>query len=193
MTTFIDISIIKNFSTIFSFILVFVLVYALLEWFKIFGEGQKSIHALIAMVIAFFVCISSGVLVFIQTFTPWFMMFILLVFFILFAVRMFGIQTSEIQTAFHNKGSILTWIIIFTVLILLFSLGAGFGQQSLDQGQKNGTTVSVNTGNTTSPTDTGSFQQNLYNTIFHPKVLGLLLIMLIVVVAMLLITDVEGP
>jgi hypothetical protein len=63
----------------------------------------------------------------------------------------------------------------------------------LEQGQSGGTTTSVVTGNQTAPTDTGSFSQNLYNTIYHPKILGFLLIMLIVVIAMLLLTEPEAP
>jgi CDP-diglyceride synthetase len=193
MATFIDISIIKNFTTIFTFLLVFVIIYGLLEMFNVFGEGRKSIHAIIAMVIAFLVSVSSGVLTVIQTFTPWFVILILFIFFILFAVRMFGVSGESITKAFHNKSAILTWVIIITVLILLFSLGAGFGQQTLDQGQTGGKVTSVATGNQTAPTDSGDFSQNLYNTIYHPKVLGLILVMLIVVVSMLLLTDAEGP
>jgi hypothetical protein len=192
MATFVDISIIKNFTTVFTFLLVFVILFGMLEVFKVFGEGRKGIHAIVAMIIAFLVSISTGVMTVIQTFTPWFVIVIIVVFFILFAVRMFGVKEESITKAFH-EGPILTWILIFTVLILLFSLGAGFGQQSLEQGQKGGTTTSVATGNQTAPTDTGSFQQNLYNTIYHPKILGFLLIMLIVIVAMLLLTDKEAP
>jgi len=192
-TTFIDLSIIKNFSSIFTFIFIFVLIYGLLELFQVFGEGKKGIHAIIAMVLGFLVSINQGVITVIQTFTPWFMILVLLIFFILFAVRMFGVSSDSITQAFHNKGAILTWIIIFTVLILLFSLGAGFGQQTLDQSQTGGTVVSQTTGNVTAPTNTGSFSQNLYNTIYHPKILGMVLVMLVVVISMLLLTEPEGP
>jgi len=193
MATFIDISIIKNFSVLFTFILVFVIIYGLLEVFKVFGEGRNGLNAMIAVVIAFLVSISTGVTTVIQTFTPWFTIIIIVIFFILFAVRMFGVSTADITKAFANNTSILTFIIIFAVVILLFSLGAGFGQQTLDQGQKNGTTTSTATGNVTSTTNTGSFNQNLYNTIYHPKILGLVLMMLIVVVAMLLLTSASSP
>jgi NADH:ubiquinone oxidoreductase subunit 6 (subunit J) len=168
-------------------------MYGLLEVFKVFGEGHRGIHALIAMIMGFLVAISSGVLTFIQTFTPWFVILVIVIFFILFAVKMFGVKDDSITKAFHENSAIRTWIIIFTVLIILFSLGAGFGQQSLEQGQSGGTTTSVVTGNQTAPTDTGSFSQNLYNTIYHPKILGFLLIMLIVVIAMLLLTEPEAP
>jgi len=191
MATFIDISILQNFSSIFTFILVFVIIYAMMETVKALGEDRKSLHAIIAVIIAFLVSMSSGVVSVIQSFTPWFTMLILIIFFILFAVRMFGVSNESITGAFAKNSSILTWIIILTVVILLFSLGSGFGQKTLEQGQTGGSTVSVATGNTTTPTNTGSFSQNLYNTLYHPKVLGLILIMIIVLISTIFLTDVD--
>lgn len=190
MATFLDISIIQNFSSVFTFILVFVILYGLMETVKLFGDKRGS-HAMIAVIVALLVSMSSGVTSVIQTFTPWFTMLIIVIFFILFAVRMFGVSTETITGAFMKKDAILTWILILTAVILLFSLGSGFGQKALEQGQTNGTTVSVSTGNVTEPTNTNDFSQNLYNTLYHPKVLGLILIMLVVVLAMLFLTAVD--
>ena len=191
MVVFLDVSIIKNFSAVFTFILVFVIIYGLMQSLKILGEERNGSHALIAVVVAFMVSMSSGVTTVLQTFTPWFTILIIVIFFILFAVRIFGVDTATITKTFMNKTSIMTWVLVITAVILLFSLGAGFGQTSLEEGQKNGTTTSVVTGNVTSTTNTGSFSQNLYNTLYHPKVLGLILIMLIVVVAMMFLTDAD--
>lgn len=191
MATFVDISIIQNFSTVFTFILVFVIIYGLLQTVKLLGEDKGGLHALIAVIIAFLVSISAGISTFVQTFTPWFTVIILVIFFILFAVKLFGVSNDDILAGFKKKNSILTWILILTAVIVLFSLGAGFGQKTLEEGQTGGTTTSIATGNTTTPTDTGSFSQNLYNTLYHPKVLGLILIMLVVVLAMLFLTDTD--
>ncbi len=191
MATFVDISIIKNFSSIFTFILVFVILYAMMEATKALGADKKSLHAIIAIVIAFMVSMSTGVVAVIQNFTPWFTMLVLIIFFILFAVKMFGVKDSYISEGFQKNKSLLTWIIVLTVIILLFSLGSGFGQETLEQGQSGGTTVSVATGNTTTPTNTGSFSQNLYNTLYHPKILGLILIMIIVLISAIFLTDVD--
>ena len=189
MATFIDISILQNFSSVFTFILIFVIMYATLETTKMLGPDKKSLNALIAMIIGFLVSMSSGVVSVIQNFTPWFTMLVIIIFFILFAVKLFGVSDARITAEFEKKSSIMTWILILTAVILLFSLGSGFGQKTLEQGQTGGTTVSVATGNTTTPTNTGDFSQNLYNTLYHPKVLGLLLIMLTVVIAMMFLTD----
>jgi NADH:ubiquinone oxidoreductase subunit 6 (subunit J) len=162
-----------------------------MEATKALGADKKSLHAIIAIVIAFMVSMSTGVVAVIQNFTPWFTMLVLIIFFILFAVKMFGVKDSYISEGFQKNKSLLTWIIVLTVIILLFSLGSGFGQETLEQGQSGGTTVSVATGNTTTPTNTGSFSQNLYNTLYHPKILGLILIMIIVLISAIFLTDVD--
>ncbi len=189
MATFVDISIIQNFSTVFTFILVFVIMYGMMQTVKLLGSDKNGLHALIAVVIAFLVSVSAGINTFIQTFTPWFTVIIIVIFFILFAVKLFGVTDDDILAGFKKKNSILTWILILTAVIILFSLGAGFGQKTLEEGQQGGTVTSVETGNTTAPTDTGSFSQNLYNTLYHPKVLVLIIIILVVVIAMLFLTD----
>ena len=89
MATFVDISILQNFSSVFTFILVFVIVYSMLETTKALGADKKSMNAIIAMIVGFLVSMSSGVVAVIQSFTPWFTMLLILIFFILFAVRMF--------------------------------------------------------------------------------------------------------
>lgn len=191
MATFLDISILGNFIGIFTFLLVFVIVYGMLELFNIFGDGHKGLHAIIALAIAFIVIFSKGVVTVIQTFTPWFTILILVIFFILFAVRMFGATDKDIRNELTSGTVITTWIIIFTVVILLFSLGAGFGQESLIKGAGGKVTQTNTTINATGDpgsTATGNFNQNLYNTLFHPKVLGLILIMLLAVIAMLFLT-----
>jgi len=194
MATFLDISILGNFVSIFTFLLVFVIFYGMLELFNIFGSGHKGLHAIIALAVSFVVIFSKGVVAVIQTFTPWFTILILIIFFILFAVRMFGATDKDIRDELTSGSTITTWIIIFTVVILLFSLGAGFGQDSLAQGQSSGisATQSNSSGNASivesGSTATTSYNQNLYNTLFHPKVLGLILVMLLAVIAMLFLT-----
>lgn len=202
MATFLDISILSHFTTVFTFIFVFLVVFGLLEAFKLFNS--KGTHAMIALSIGMLTLFSTGVVAVIQTFVPWFTILILVLFFIFFLVRMFGVDTAYLTSNFKENATYTTWIIILTALIFLFSLGAGFGQQNVDrigQGSTNGTvitsttstTTTVNSGTATTAngglsTNTGDFNQNLFNTLYHPKVLGMILMLLLVVIAMLLLT-----
>ena len=198
MATFLDFSILGSFTSIFTFLLVFVIVFGLLETFKMFGEEHRGLNAIIALCIGFILLFSKGVVAVIQTFFPWFTLLILVVFLMIFAARMFGLSEGDVKAGFYNNP-FMTWILIFGVLILLFSLGAGFGQTTLEAGQNQNLTTPEATVTTTGQnatagaTNTLSFSQNLYNTIFHPKVLGMILIMLVVILAMLFLTTREGP
>ncbi|HYD02698.1 MAG TPA: hypothetical protein VEC16_00205 [Alphaproteobacteria bacterium] len=192
MATLIDVSLIQSFSGIFTFLLVFVLAYAVLEFTKALGEGKKSLNAIVAMILAFMIAMSSGVSVALQVLTPWITFLMIVIFFIIFILKMFGVTNEDIHEGYKKKNAILTWVIILSAVIVLFSLGAGFGQETLEQGQNGGGTVSSEVdGNTTSATNTGSFSQNLYNTLYHPKILGLILVMIIVIIAMIFLTDAD--
>jgi len=164
-----------------------------------FGEGHTGIHAIIALAIGFIVIFQGGVVNVIQTFIPWFTLLIIVVFLLIFASRMFGLTEGDVKAGFYNNPSFMTWILIFSALILLFSLGTGFGQSTLEQGQgQNLTTpqaaVSATGGNATAgSTATLSFNQNLSNTLYNPKILGMLLVFIIVILAMLFLTTTEGP
>ena len=199
MATFLDVSILGHFTSIFTFLLVFVIVFGLLSMFKMFGEGHTGLYSIIALCIGFLVIFSSGVVTVLQTFLPWFTMLIIIVFLLIFASRMFGLSEGDVKAGFYSNPSFMTWILIFSAFILLFSLGAGFGQQTLEQGQGvnlSSSQAAVTTTNTTAQpgsTATLSFSQNLYNTLYNPKVLGMILILLIVILAMLFLTTKEGP
>ncbi len=206
MATFLDISILTHFTSVFTFLLVFVIVFGLLEVFKVFGDARKGLHAIIALAIGFMVILSKGVTTVVQTFTPWMMVLILLAFFMLFLVRMFGLGEKDIKEGFYKNAPIMTWIIILTLVVLLYSMATAFGQESLEKGpgvklnateETTTTTTTDADGNivtttTASATNTNDFMQNLYNSFYHPKVLGLILVMLIAVIAMLFLTVKEG-
>ena len=196
MATFLDVSVLSHFSSIFTFLLIFVIVFGMLEVFKVFGSERRSLNAMIALCVGFIVLFSTNVVTVIQTFTPWFTLLIIIIFLMMFAARMFGLSESDVRAGFYNQP-FMTWIIILSVVILLFSLGAGLGQQSLEAGQGKNLTGPVATlnGTTASPgsTATTSFSQNLYNTLYNPKILGFILVMLIAVIAALLLTVDHGP
>lgn len=195
MATFLDITILSHFTSVFTFLLVFVVVFGLLEAFKIFGDDKKGLHAIVALALGFMVVISNGVTTVVQTFAPWMMVLMLVLFFILFLVRMFGMNEKDIKDGFHKNTAITTWIIILTAVVLLYSLASAFGQESLEKGP--GTKINVTTATVindtssvsgTSATNTNDFMQNMYNTLYHPKILGLILVMLVGVLAMLFLT-----
>jgi hypothetical protein len=190
MATFLDVSLFGFFSTIFTFILVWVVVYGIMEYRKILGEGKQGLHGLVALAVAVLVLASKFAINFVNFVTPWFLILALVVFFIIFVFRVFGVEMGDITQAGKNAHM---WIIVFAIIILLFGFGAVFGQETLQKGTGENQTISNGddgdgTDNGEESTDTGSYTENVYNTLFHPKVLGLVFLLAIGVIALVFLT-----
>jgi len=75
MATFLDLTVLRYFSIIFTFILAFVIVYGFLEVFKMFGSDRKGLHAWVALAMAFLVVLTSSVVNVIKFALPWIFIF----------------------------------------------------------------------------------------------------------------------
>jgi len=109
-----DISGLNFFMPLFSFLLVFVVVYALLARFKIIGEG-KFINILISFVVAIIFISFSSLKLYIETILPWFVVLLVIVFLVL----IMGFFSSKDW----SPKSWFAWIIII-VLIAIFLISA---------------------------------------------------------------------
>lgn len=189
-----DLGLLSFFGSLFTFILVWIIVYALLEHTKALGEGKKGLNGLIGIAVAVLVLASKYALSFINFIVPWFLILAVAVFLIIFVFRIFGIGTESIIA---GGKSATMWVIFFSVIILLFGFGSVFGQITLNKGDEGN--QSTSTGDDTSadgsgdldtgPVDTEDYTKNVYNTLFHPKILGLALIFLIGVIALVFLTS----
>jgi len=110
----IDISGIQFFMPVFSFLFVFVIIYALLAKTKIIGESQ-GILILISLIIAIIFMSFSSMDLYVQTIIPWVVVLTIIVFFVL----MLGMFTSKDWV----PKSWLGWIVV-GVLILIFLIAA---------------------------------------------------------------------
>ena len=198
--TFLDIGLLGAVSTIFMVIMIFVIMYGFLSWTKPFGDKGQGLYALIAFGFAIISMMSKGFITLIMFITPWFFTLIFIAFFILFVLMMFGLKQKDLIAG--KTPELRTWVIILTVVILLFGLGAAFGQTTLEAGTDippgNNIIIDPNTGepiyydNVTVPTRPSpaseSFAENVMGTLFHPKVLGMIVILLVGAFAMFLLT-----
>lgn len=121
---------------------------------------------------------------------------------------MFGLKQGDLVAG--KSRELRTWVIILTVVILLFGLGAAFGQTTREAttGPTTSTgTTEPSTGEpgyvyygddfqethttTSQNTEPETFGEDVMATLFHPKVLGMIVILLIGAFAMFLLT--KGP
>ena len=141
---------------------------------------------MVAFAIAFLGILSPSARFFIEFVTPWFLVMILVIFFILFIVRMFGLSDSSVENII-KENTAHTWLIVLSIVIVLMALGASFGQQLLEKG------TGANPGPAPSPempategglpgsgpSTSSSYGANVLQIFVHPKVLGMLFILIL--------------
>ncbi len=205
MATFLDISGLSFFSSIFTFLLIFVAVYSLLTWGKVLGSNS-GLHSLIAISIAVLFMFSKDAISLVNFMVPWFTIIFIVILLILMAYSMFNPGGSVLKMLVDSgtHKTVVYWIISLAVLIILIGLGNSYGQKVgpyLNSGSsnvvdsslsgQNGTNIISGTADNargTSGVATDNFQTNLGATIFHPKMLGIFFILLLGTFTILLIT-----
>lgn len=207
MATFLDLALFEHMSSVFIFLFVFLIVYAFLSMTKIFKDvgGHNGIYAIIALVVAFMSSFSSGFVAVIMTMTPWFTVIIIFLFLVFFVVKMFSTDDKLLE-GLIKQGAVKWIMIIIFAIILLVSISNAFGQKVLEDTQGPTTVVestpseTVYTSDTTTTTTTtqsgvatNDFSTNMTQTLFHPKVLGMLLVVLIAFFTVLLLARTSEP
>ncbi|MEK6964230.1 MAG: hypothetical protein AABX70_07430 [Nanoarchaeota archaeon] len=189
MATFLDISILKNFSIVFTWLLIYVVVFGFLEWKSPFGKDKKGFNVMVAFVIAFLGVLSSSARHFIEFVTPWFLVMAIVIFFILFIVRMFGLSDGSVENIIKDNMAH-TWLIVLSIFIVLMALGASFGQQLLETGtgadpssptppigSEVPSTIDQVRTIQRGPSTSSNFGENALQIFVNPKVLGMLFIL----------------
>jgi len=185
-----QLGLIEFFSWIFPFLLVFAIVYALFEKFKLLGDS-KSIHAIIAIAIAFIVLISRDVTAIINYIAPWFVLMIIFIILLLVVYKIFGASDKDLAD-FITTHTMTQWVIILIgILIVISGISAVYGQRLVPYTQE-GETVdgeTVDGEDVTLVTEGDSFGSSVAKTLFSPKILGLFLIFMIAAFSIGLLTQ----
>ena len=103
MATLLNLDFMKNFAGIFTFLLVFTLVFALLEYKKILGD-HKGINGLVALSIAVLVSISGTATQIISFAAPWFVVLFFFIIFLLLAFTIFGAGEKDFMSVLTRNG-----------------------------------------------------------------------------------------
>ncbi|MBU1198202.1 MAG: hypothetical protein KKF46_07460 [Nanoarchaeota archaeon] len=195
-----------HFQSIFVVLLIFLVLFGMLEFIKAFGAGKTGLHAIIAAVVALFFLVSKMAVNIVSFMVPWFMVIMIFLFFTMFFIRMFGAQEKHMFDLIKDPN-VYPWLIIMIVLVLVVALGTNLGQGLLEQGQgiespdiqpgidytgETGTQLQPATPGTSS-TATDSWSTNVISTLRHPKVLGLLFVFLIAGISIIFLTKPSIP
>ncbi len=174
MATVLDLSVLKAFMPVFSWLFAFLLVYGFLKVTNIFKND--GINALIAFVFSLMVAVSGTATGAISAMAPWFMVIIFFVFIIYLIGSFMGIPTVDMLGTLGGPRGAMWWILIIGFIILAAGLSQSFGQQLLKAREGGNQTATV-----TGPGSTGSpsIGQNVLLTLTNAKVLGMVVLLLI--------------
>lgn len=185
MATLLDIGLLESFSAIFVWLFTFVLVYGIMKVTQVFKND--GLHALAAVAVAMFIAMSPDFTKLITLMIPWFVILALVITFVLMAGKFAGFKDNFIMLTLGGESSA-WWIIIVAFIIILYATGGVFGQGLLGVTQGASSTVLNGSGEGGPTTSTSSFSTNVAATLFHPKILGMLLLLLISVFAVSLLS-----
>ncbi len=180
MATFLDITLLERFSIIFPFLLAFVVVYGVLSTTKIFGTN-KSIHAFFAIIVAFFTFFSPTVRIIINRMAPWFILLFIFTIFLIMVFKAYGATDEDIlaQIRSPRHGNQIVWFFLAIILIIAIGSVTSVTMRGSDKGVRPiGMNITTEEGVTTT-TDITQEKSTFWDTLLHPKVLGLIVILLI--------------
>lgn len=175
-----------QFSFVFIFILVWVVVYGILSYTNPLKDEKRGIYGIISFVIGIIVAMSSSAVHFIRTMTTWFFVLALFFFLIIFVFGLFGLKESNWINIIKD-ANVHSWVIILAIVVLLFALGSTFGQRLLEKGTGNADTT-IQELETIETVEQTSFADNVLKTFVNPKILGMLLVFMIALFTVIFLT-----
>lgn len=188
MATFLDLGLIKGFSFIFPFLLVWTVVFALLEHRSVFGD-RKQIHAVMAFVIAMMVALTRPAVEVISIMTPWFVVLLMVLLLMILFFKFFGVTDEDIVKVFKDPYYVWIGWVLGIVSLAIFA-GAVLTVFK-------GTFTAVWTGGEIAvPSGTalgGLGEEEALRTVFHPKILGLIFIFVVAALTVNLLTAGAPP
>ena len=203
MATPLDTTLFGDIGGIFPFLLVLVVGYGILEYINLFKS--RGLNMLIAFVLGVMVILSPIVRETLNMAAPWFVLLFLFIIFGLMAFMAMGATSDDIKGIISSGEYryINFWIATLVLIIAIGSLTTvlarhgGVGEEldtghntdsqmtgdgsSSGTGGSDGSSAESSQGGTVEEDDQ---QDAFWDTLFHPKVLGFLLIMLIAVFTM---------
>ena len=146
MATFLDVTGLEHFTSIFVFLFVWIVVYATLLWSKILGQNN-FVNILVGLLLGLFVLISPISTSIVASVAPFLAVVFFLILLVSIASKMLG---AEIESFPALKGIFLVFIVVIVII--------GAAVKVREQ---------VNL-----PSETQTDLSKTVNLIFHPKFLG---------------------
>ena len=180
MATILDIGLLKGFSDIFVWILVFVIVYGALEVANLLKN--KGLHALLAFAITAVIVITGGGSNLIVAMVPWIVVMAAFFLFLMMLGQFVGLSAKQILSNFGGEGRGVTWYILIPLIVILVIAWTQAPREQTVVNPETGETVTVEL----------HTQRPFLGVLTSPQVLGLVLILAIAAMTIVLMTGGRG-
>lgn len=161
MATILETGLIEYIMPVLVFLLIFAVVFAILKRFAIFGDNI-GVNSVIAFVVALIFMITPTAREMVTTMTPWFIILVILVLFILMILVFIGLKAESLEVL-AQKPAMYIIIIIIVALIFFVSLAKVFS---------------------------GALDLSYFEFLAHPRILGVIFILVIASLAVKFIATV---
>jgi len=168
MATFLDVTGLQQFSSIFVFLFVWIVVYAILSNLQIF-QGNKAISAIVGLIVGLFTLFSPIAVGAIEYMAPWFGFLLVAAIMGMVGFKMLGISGTEYLGGASAKFGMIMIVLIFVTIGL-----AGYTRDAVSIPGDNESTED-------NPDYTGA------SALWHPKVLGIVMIFLVAIFTIILL------
>jgi hypothetical protein len=121
MVSPVDVGFVGYFLPIFAFLLVFVVIYAILQKTKVLGDNQ-AVSLFISFIMASFFVVDIQLVDFVTLTSTWFSVFVVLIFF-LFLILAF--VPGEAPLSFLSKGNWFSWALL-AFMIIFFIISSSY-------------------------------------------------------------------
>lgn len=187
MASALDLGLLESFSVLLPALLVWVATFMALEKTKILGDN-KSMHAIVATVLAFLTIISKGVALVINFIAPWFVLVFIFALLLLLIYMFMGVAPGTIKDYVEKDSPIKWFVFIIGTVIIISGIANVYGQQLLGEEGGNATIPQNTISASERDAASGEYRSNITSTFFHKKVLGLLFIFMLAVFTIALLT-----
>lgn len=183
MATFLQIGLLKYFSIIFPALLIFFVVFAVLEKTKILGEGKTAVNAIVGIAIAFILILSKDIVAIINYMIPWFVIVFIFLILLLVVFKIMGATDQTIADLLANNKTV-QWILVgIGVIILIASIAHVYGERLAPVAEGE-----VAEGAAIEDVEEGTFKQSVLKVLFNPLILGVLFVLVLAIFAIGLLT-----
>ncbi|MBD3249356.1 hypothetical protein GF336_04895 [Candidatus Woesearchaeota archaeon] len=197
MPPVLETGLLNYFSSVFPALLVFVLVFAILEKTKFLGQENKSINALVAIFLAFIAMMSQDIITIINFIAPWFVLVFIFALLLVFIYRFMGASEGDLTDFIKTDKPVQWFIFAIGMIIVIAGISHVYGQRLLpvttgDDVTEETPSVITSAEGENVTTSTTSYSRNVASVFFHPKVIGLIFVFLVAVFAISLLTASPG-